>query len=117
VRGWRDGRQSKGSVVVVAQANASAARDEGEEGSEDEHLAAETRPSAPSATAARVTVNLSENSVEALDAAVQLTRNTKTEVINKAVQLFAVVQQAQHEGGGVSIKDSKEAEWTRVRFF
>jgi len=115
VRPWRDGRQARGSVVV-AQVNASAARDESEEGSDDE-LVAEVRPAAAAAAVGRVTVNLSKNSAEALDDAVQLTRNTKTEVINKALQLFAVVQRAQHEGGGVSIKDSKEADWTQVRFF
>jgi hypothetical protein len=52
-----------------------------------------------------------------LERATDLTQDTKTEVINKAIQLFAIVQAAQAEGGGVWIREVKESELTRIRFF
>lgn len=66
--------------------------------------------------AGRVTVNLSKRTVEALDATSALTDDTKTEVINKAVQLYQEVQEAQGNGGGIWIKPSKDAEPILVRY-
>jgi len=67
--------------------------------------------------AGRVTVNLSRKSVEALDAAGELTDATKTEVINKAVQLFKEIQEAQSSGGGVWIQTARDSEPVLVRYY
>jgi len=75
------------------------------------------RVAAPAPTAIRVTVNLSKRSADALDEASRITDNTKTEVINKSIQLWALVQTAQLQGGGIWVKESKEAELALVRFF
>ncbi|OBG50203.1 hypothetical protein A5704_06105 [Mycobacterium sp. E735] len=61
-------------------------------------------------------MNLSKKSVEALDAASALTDDTKTAVINKAVQLYREVQEAQQHGGGIWIQSDRDSEPIRVRY-
>lgn len=67
--------------------------------------------------AERVTVNLLRQAAAALDETAKLTGNSKTEVINKALQLYALVQSAQNAGGGVWIQDAEKDEPVRARFY
>src|SRR6185503_16101125 len=102
---------AQGSTPAMSQ---EASSDEDHQ-SESSAVAAD-RAAAPAPTAVRVTVNLSARSQEALERTSRLTQDTKTEVINKAVQLFDMVQAAQAEGGGVWIKEDKNSELTRTQF-
>lgn len=80
--------------------------------------AAETKVSAPvSRVAERVTVNLSSRSADALESAAGLTGDSKTEVINKALQLYSMVRVAQDDGGGAWIQDDRESDPVRARFY
>lgn len=60
----------------------------------------------PDTTELRVTVNLNTKSVEALNAVAALTEDTKTDVINKALQVWVIIQRAQARGGGVWMQDA-----------
>jgi hypothetical protein len=66
--------------------------------------------------AARVTLNLSRKTVEALNATSALTDDNKTEVINKAVQLYREVQEAQHKGGGIWIQSGQGSDLVPALF-
>jgi hypothetical protein len=68
------------------------------------------------AVAARLTVNLSKKTVEALETTSTLTDDTKTAVINKAVQLYREVQEAQQHGGGIWIQSDPNSDPVRVRY-
>lgn len=68
--------------------------------------------------AERVTVNLSQRSANALEETAHLTGDSKTEVINKALQLYSMVRTAQDvRGGGAWIQDDSDAEPVRSRFY
>ncbi len=79
------------------------------------------RGSKPSGTATRVaervTVNLARPSADALEHAADITGSTKTEVINKALQLYDMVLSAQNDGGSIWIQDDKDSETVRARFY
>lgn len=83
---------------------------------DDDQRAGVDREQAPT-VAARVTVNLSRRTVEALNATSALTDDNKTEVINKAVQLYREVQEAQSKGGGVWIQSDQSSEPVLTRFY
>ena len=53
----------------------------------------------------RVTVNLIPRSSRALERAVELTADSKTVVINRALQLYAYLEETWSDGGEVVIKD------------
>lgn len=67
--------------------------------------------------AERVTVNLARPSSQALEHAASLSGNTKTEVINKALQMYDLVMTAQDSGGAVWIQDDSDSEPVRARFY
>ncbi len=67
--------------------------------------------------AERVTVNLSERSSVALADLAALTGDTKTEAINKALQTYALIQSAQHQGGAMWLQDTADTECVQVRFY
>lgn len=65
----------------------------------------------------RVTVNLSVLSVAALMLVRRITRGeSKTDVINKALQFYAMVKEVIHNGGAIYIREpgAKEAERIRI---
>jgi hypothetical protein len=64
----------------------------------------------------RVTVNLTARSSQALDEAVHLSGDTKTDAINRAVQLYAFVEKIINEGGAVYLRHSQDGELERLRF-
>lgn len=65
----------------------------------------------------RITLNLSARGEDALDAITGLTGDSKTEAVNKALQAYAIIQQAQTKGGGMLIQDDADANPTYVRFY
>jgi hypothetical protein len=65
----------------------------------------------------RVTVNLTPRSAKALDDVVQLTQDTKTDVINRALQVYAFLEKIIHDGGTVYIRKAESADLERLKFF
>jgi hypothetical protein len=49
----------------------------------------------------RVTVNLTKQAVEALDQVAAVTGYSKTDTINRALQIYAIVQEIMAQNGGV----------------
>jgi len=78
------------------------------------------KPEAPvkhSRVAERVTVNLSDKSSLALSRLAALTGDTKTDAINKALQVYALIQDAQSNDGEVWLKESAKSDLSRIRFY
>ena len=63
----------------------------------------------------RVTVNLTARSSQALQVAVELTGDTKTDTINRALQIYAFLQQAIAQGGSIHVRESTGAEVERLK--
>jgi len=74
------------------------------------------KPTRPGGSLERVTVNLTLRSSQALDEAVRLTGDTKTDAINRAVQLYAFVEKVIDQGGSVYVRDAESGELERLRF-
>lgn len=53
----------------------------------------------------RVTANLTQRSTKALGAAMEVTRDCQTDVINHSVQVYAYIQQAMKEGNQIIIEN------------
>jgi hypothetical protein len=71
----------------------------------------------PVAHLERVTMNLTLRSVRALSNLVGWTGYTKTDAINRALQVFEFVRQVAENGGSVHVRQSQYAELERVTFF
>lgn len=65
----------------------------------------------------RVTVNLSARSAAALDETSQRAGETKTDTINKALQLYAEMRKMLDEGGALYIREPGSKEIERIRLF
>lgn len=65
----------------------------------------------------RVTVNLSARSAHALDQAVELTGDSKTDAINRSLQVYAFIEQVLHGDGAVYVRESSDGELERLRLF
>ena len=65
----------------------------------------------------RLTVNLTPRSSAALDAAVELTGDTKTDAINRAIQIYAYLEQVIQDGGSVHVRETLGAELERLKLF
>lgn len=63
----------------------------------------------------RVTVNLTGKSSHALAEAVRITRDSKTDVINKALVVYALLQEIQEAGGAIYLRETSRAELERLR--
>jgi hypothetical protein len=64
----------------------------------------------------RVTVNLTARSSAALELAAALTGDTRTDTINRALQVYAYLEQLVEGGGSVHVRQSDDAEPELVRF-
>lgn len=64
----------------------------------------------------RVTVNLTAKSSLAMNQAVRITGDSKTDTINRALQLYAYLEQVVHDGGEVHIRESGASETERIKF-
>jgi hypothetical protein len=63
----------------------------------------------------RVTVNLTEKTARALAEAVEITSDSKTDAINKALQMYALLQRVQEAGGAIYLREKDGAEIERLR--
>jgi hypothetical protein len=65
----------------------------------------------------RVTVNLTPRSSRALDEVVRLTGDSKTDSINRAIQIYAYVQQVLQSGGSIHVRETSDGEPERLKIF
>jgi hypothetical protein len=65
----------------------------------------------------RVTVNLAPRASEALEQLAQITGESKTDTINKALQVFSYLQQLQRDGGAIYVRESGSKEVERLKIF
>ncbi|MEV6064900.1 hypothetical protein AB0L62_33285 [Nocardia asteroides] len=71
----------------------------------------------PPKIAARLTVNLSRRSAEALHETAEMTEETRTEVINKALQVYRDIRACQERGGGVWMQKDEASEPILTRYY
>jgi hypothetical protein len=64
----------------------------------------------------RVTVNLTPRAWNALEEAVQRTGDTKTDTINRALQVYNYIEEIMHSGGAVIVQD-RNGKPERLRIF
>jgi hypothetical protein len=78
---------------------------------------ARTRRTARGARLERVTVNITGRSSRALDLLTQLTGDTKTDAINRALQVYAYMEQVAAHGGSVYVREAVDSELERLKAF
>ena len=64
----------------------------------------------------RLTVNLIPKAVTALDTAVQLSEDSRTDTINRALQVYAYLLHVKQQGGSAYVRESADAELSRIEF-
>ncbi|MDA2809456.1 hypothetical protein O4J56_02290 [Nocardiopsis sp. RSe5-2] len=64
-----------------------------------------------------MTVNLTARSTQALDTTVAATGDTQTDVINRAIQVYAYLEQAMARGELIYLEDPEKQMRERLRFF
>ncbi|MCP2335367.1 hypothetical protein [Actinomadura rupiterrae] len=64
----------------------------------------------------RVTVNLTSKGAAALTDLMRLTGDTKTDVINRALSVYAYLEDVIAEGGKVYVRERDQGDLERVRF-
>jgi hypothetical protein len=65
----------------------------------------------------RVTVNLTVRASRALDQAAQITGDSKTDTINRALQIYAYLEQVTDSGGAIYVRESPDGEPQLVKLF
>jgi hypothetical protein len=65
----------------------------------------------------RVTVNLTGRSSRALEAATDLSGDTKTDIINRALQIYAFLENVRAQGGSIHVRESAGGELSRIEIF
>lgn len=65
----------------------------------------------------RVTVNLTARGSRALELATELTGDTKTDTINRALQFYAYLEQVTAHGGAIYVREKADSELERVKVF
>jgi hypothetical protein len=63
----------------------------------------------------RLTVNLTPRSSSALEETVEVTGDMKTDIINRAIQIYAYLEQVIRDGGSVHVRASEGAEMERLK--
>jgi hypothetical protein len=63
----------------------------------------------------RITVNLTSRSSSALELAVELCGDTKTDTINRAIQIYAYLEKVIRDGGSVHMRERNGAELERLK--
>jgi hypothetical protein len=64
-----------------------------------------------------VTVNLTPRASRALEIATRLTGDSKTDTLNRAVQIYAFLEETLANGGTVLVQESKDAPPQLIKFF
>jgi hypothetical protein len=62
----------------------------------------------------RLTVNLTSRSSSALEDAVELCGDTKTDTINRAIQIYAYLEQVIRNGGSVHVRQESSSDLERL---
>jgi hypothetical protein len=62
----------------------------------------------------RVTVNLTARASTALELVTKLTGDSKTDTINRALQVYALIEQVTAKGGSIYIREAGDSELERV---
>lgn len=65
----------------------------------------------------RVTVNLVPKSSKALQLAVDITGDTKTDTINRALQMYAFLENMVRDGGTVLIREKPDGDLVVIRWY
>lgn len=65
----------------------------------------------------RVTVNLTPRAVRALNNLVDMTGYSKTDTINRALQIYEFLQGILEKGGSLHVRQTREGELERLTFF
>ncbi|RFU41715.1 hypothetical protein DZF91_10365 [Actinomadura logoneensis] len=76
----------------------------------------QSAPAEGPGTRERVTVNLTAKGAAALSELMRLTGDTKTDVINRALGVYAYLETVEQEGGKVYVREQDGADLERVRF-
>ena len=63
----------------------------------------------------RLTVSVLPKALAAIDAVHLLTGETRTDCINRALQLYAMAHEAQANGGSLYLRETRDDELTRLR--
>lgn len=63
----------------------------------------------------RITIGLTEKTDHALADAIRISRDNKTDSINKAIQVYALLLKTQEDGGAVYIRSHDGSETERLR--
>jgi hypothetical protein len=63
----------------------------------------------------RITVNLTSRSSAALELAVAICGDTKTDTINRAIQIYAYLEKVIRDGGSVHVREESGAELERLK--
>ncbi|MBW8482998.1 hypothetical protein [Actinomadura parmotrematis] len=75
-----------------------------------------SRPGRAGGPLERLTVNLTARSSRALEEAVRMTGDSKTDTVNRAVQLYALIEEIITSGGTVYVREAGGDELQRLRF-
>jgi hypothetical protein len=65
----------------------------------------------------RITVNVTRRASRALELATKLTGDSKTDTVNRALQVYAYVEQVTAEGGSVYVRPAVGAELELLKVF
>jgi hypothetical protein len=65
----------------------------------------------------RVTVNLTGRAADSLEQAAKLTGNSKTDTINRALQVYAYLEQVTNDGGSIYVRESPDGELQLIKMF
>jgi hypothetical protein len=65
----------------------------------------------------RVTVNLTPRSSKALEEVVRLTGDSKTDSLNRAIQIYAYIEHILSAGGTISVRETPDQEPERLKIF
>ena len=65
----------------------------------------------------RVTVNLTGRASRALEQATELTGDTKTDTINRALQVYAYLEQVTSRGGSIYVREAVDSDLERLKVF
>ena len=65
----------------------------------------------------RITVNLTRRACRALDLAAELTGDTKTDTVNRALQVYAYLEQVTSRGGSFYVREAAGPELELLKVF
>lgn len=65
----------------------------------------------------KITVNLTPRTVAALELLVEMTGNSKTDSINRAIQIYSYLESVWGQGGSVHVQEGKDREMNTLKVF